>query len=796
MSSNAEVPLEDALNLGMHYLQEGNVIIAEQTFRDIIAAVPDNFESHYYLGLSCYFSNDFQNAISAYETAIQLNADSAPCWSNMAVCHYKLGQTEKALAEWDKAIEIDPEFSDPHTNKANALWELKQHKEAEHHARRALEINEALTDAWLNLGNALAAQDRYEEAHEAWNKALEYEPGFANAYNNIGNAHRENGKLKEAEEACRKAIELDSEYAHALSNLANTLLDQGKFAEAEQYYKRAISVEPAFTQAHNNLAVCLIDQDRYEEAITSARFATSFDPNYAEAHSTLSMALRSLGKVKDAERAAQKALALEPQSAAAHIELADVLLMLDRYADAEVLLKKALTLDIDQERDSARLHLKLANVLDRAQRTDEAIEIVERIVAENPEMPEAHFSRAQIYHISNRLDEAEEAIQKTIELRPDYAAPYITLAEIYLSLGRLDDAETAIRKAQELNPKLPAIYLSLSHVKKYEDGDDDFNQLLALHNDGIQRGLAQNAALNFALFEAYEDIGDYEKAFGHLKAANDFKRRNIPYDQGAQENTYAQTKNIFTPQFIDQFKDKGYNSDIPVFILGMPRSGTTLTEQIISAHPDAYGAGELTDMGTLNRRFRELTPDNADKYGEAYVEAVKKYDKSGTAKRITDKMPGNYMHIGRIVSILPNAKIIHCRRDPVDNCLSCFKQNFSRGQYWSYNLDDLAHQYKQYNALMDYWREILGDRFIEVRYEETVSDFENQARRIIDYIGLEWNDACLEPHKQKRSVLTASKTQVLQPIYTSSVRAWQRYEEQLAPLMDALHYNKDTGQRG
>ena len=153
------------------------------------------------------------------------------------------------------------------------------------------------------------------------------------------------------------------------------------------------------------------------------------------------------------------------------------------------------------------------------------------------------------------------------------------------------------------------------------------------------------------------------------------------------------------------------------------------------------------------------------------------------------------MHIGRIASILPKAKIIHCRRDPVDTCLSCYKQNFSRGQYWSYTLEDLAHQYDEYEKLMDYWREVLGDRFIDVDYEETVSSFESQARRLIDYIGLKWNDACLEPHKQKRDVLTASKTQVIQPVYKSSVRSWQKYESHLSPLIESLNYDKETGRR-
>jgi hypothetical protein len=277
--------------------------------------------------------------------------------------------------------------------------------------------------------------------------------------------------------------------------------------------------------------------------------------------------------------------------------------------------------------------------------------------------------------------------------------------------------------------------------------------------------------------------------------ANDFKRQGVPYDREAQEAMFAHIRETYTPEILKELEGKGFDSDLPVFIVGMPRSGTTLTEQIISSHPNVYGAGELIEFGTVSKKFGDVTPDNAAAMGEAYITALKTYDPSGNAKRITDKMPANFTHIGKILSILPQAKIIHCRRDPVDTCLSCFKQNFSRGQYWSYDLEDLAHHYDEYEKMMNYWRDVLGNQFLEIDYEDTVGDFENQARKLIDFVGLEWNNACLEPHKQKRDVLTASKAQVIQPVYKTSVKSWQNYETYLEPLMNALRYNKDTGQR-
>lgn len=178
--------------------------------------------------------------------------------------------------------------------------------------------------------------------------------------------------------------------------------------------------------------------------------------------------------------------------------------------------------------------------------------------------------------------------------------------------------------------------------------------------------------------------------------------------------------------------------------------------------------------------------DNVEEMGQAYVDYLKKLDKTGKALRITDKMPGNYMSIGFISCILPNARIIHCRRNPIDTCLSNFKQNFASGQYWSYDLEDLALQYKRYEILMEYWEQIVPGRVLHIDYEETVGNFEQQARKLIDYVGLPWDDACLEPHKQKRTVLTASKDQVIKPVYQTSVEKWRRYEKQLQPLVQKL----------
>ncbi len=219
----------------------------------------------------------------------------------------------------------------------------------------------------------------------------------------------------------------------------------------------------------------------------------------------------------------------------------------------------------------------------------------------------------------------------------------------------------------------------------------------------------------------------------------------------------------------------------------MPRSGTTLTEQIIASHPDVFGAGELMNISYLHQKHQTLTLENCATIGNTYVEETENiHAEAKSALRITDKMPGNFSKIGYILAAMPNAKIIHCQRNPVDTCLSCYKQLFARGQHWSYNLEEMAEYYGMYNNMMSFWRSVIPDQILEIKYEDTVNDFENQARKLIDYADLEWNDDCLTPHKSKRSILTASKGQVRKPIYKTSVEAWRRYEDQLTPLKEAL----------
>ena len=780
MPLNQQVTVDEAFTLARQHHQAGNLILADRIFRDILVSVPDYSPALHMLGIVSYQRGNLPEALSLLEKAVALDGDDATAemLSNYAVMLSESGQRAPAIAAWRQALIRDPDNAEVHSNLGNALWQMNDFAGAEQHCRTALALKPDYTDAMLNLGNALARQKKYEEAIAIWRRAVSLRPDFAQAISNIGNALRDLSRLKDSEEACRDAVAINPQHAQGWSNLGNAVRDLGRAEEAEGFYRKATMLQPDFAAAHNNLAIALLDQGRFEDAAASARYAITFDPRYAEGWSNLSIALRELGQLQEAENAAQRAVAIAPEDPEPYITLAETLYLTDRLEEAEAALNSALT----HAPDSARVLIKLSAVLEKANHPEDALIMVDRAIAANPEMPDAFYRKATLHFMTNHLPEAKIALDRALEISPELPTILGLRSEIDQALGDMEPARLHIRRAIEINPDLPFLYMTLAKTKTFTADDPDFQAMLALEKKVARLGQTAEIALHYALYRAYEDIGDADQAFSHLRRGSEMKRLSAPYDEPQTVVHLERIKAMFTPDFIGRFAGRGYGCDVPVFIVGMPRSGTTLTEQIISAHPDAFGGGELIDLNVAEMALGgAYTPENARLLGETYIRRIKKL--SPLARRITDKMPANYYRIGMIATALPDAKIIHCRRDPIDTCLSCYKQLFARGQYWSYNLEELGRFYLIYQQMMDFWAEVLPGRVLDVDYETTVTDFEPQARRIMDHTGLGWHDACLEPHKNKRAVLTASKTQVIKPVYKTSVESWKAYEKHLQPLI-------------
>ncbi len=416
--------------------------------------------------------------------------------------------------------------------------------------------------------------------------------------------------------------------------------------------------------------------------------------------------------------------------------------------------------------DFAEAYNNLGATLREQDKFDQALAQFERAIALKPDYAEAHKNRGTTLKQQGKLEQALACLDQALVLNPDYA-------EAALSLRRFENVSRRRRRSGRTLKRWPL---------KRPSGAPD--KMLYLH---------------FALGKALEDVGEYQRAFEHLLAGNTMKCPLVDYDEAEQERAFAAIAEIFDEQFFDRFPTAGDPSPVPIFVLGMPRSGSTLTEQILASHPQVHAAGEIRTLGGIlwwltdaagNRgcfpkSIEGMDAENLRQMAQAYLTTLPPL--TAGKERVTDKTPNNYLYLGLIHMILPNARIIHTVRDPVDTCVSCFSRLFAMGQPFSYDLGELGRHYRRYHEMMKHWRSVLPPgAMLDMAYEETVADLEGQARRLIDYCGLPWDDRCLSFHKTSRPVRTASNVQVRRPLYSSSVERRRRYEPYLEPLLTAL----------
>ena len=641
--------------------------------------------------------------------------------------------------------------------------------EAERLYRRALTSDPRHADSLHLLGLVCARTGRADDAIALIGEAVRLRPDFDLAHYNLGNVLSRVGRAEEAVQAYRRAVAIRPDTPTVLVNLGAALRGLGRSAEAVEAYRRALARDPRSAAAHYNLGVALQDLGRDEDAAQAFRHAVSLQPGDADAWANLGAVLLSLGRTGEAAAAQRRRLALEPESAEAHAALAAALLSLGRI--------------------------------------DEAVEFSKRAVDLRPEEMGAHLLLGNGLREQGHAAEAIEAYQRAVALDPGAAGPWVNLAIGLQERGDADEAAAAIDRALDIDPASAAAWSVRGGLKTFGAGDTDIDrlrELLAASPEGA--GHAEDRIeLEFTLGKAFMDLGDADAAFGHLNSANRLRRARLSYDVRQDVAQFEQIARSLDAPRLASLAGGGHSSDAPVFILGMPRSGTTLVEQILASHPLVHGAGELTtleeilidrlgeSLSPIERavRMADLTPDDLAAMGAGYTSKLT--PQAPHARRVTDKMPANFRLAGLIRLILPNARIIHCRRDPRDTGLSCYARKFSRGQDFTYDLRDFGLYYRAYETLMAHWRALMpADRFIDVAYEEVVADLETQARRLIAFLGLDWDEACLGFHQTRRPIRTASVHQVRQPLYRSSLARWKAYEAHLGPLIDALRPSQRT----
>ena len=668
--------------------------------------------------------------------------------------------------------------------------------EAENLCRQILQSFPKNAPALHLLGIIAHQSGKAEVGIELLKRAVAARDDVPLYHSNLGEMLRLSGRAKEAIAAGQRAIELDPNSPSALNNLGIAHFDSEDYASAEACYRRALALDPNFAEAHSNLGNVLRTTKRAEEAIPAYNRAIELKPGYAQAYNNLGSALRDLKRAAESEPVYLKALALRPDDPATLNNLALALMELQRHEEALGILQRSVALDPR----NGRTYTYLGSTLRELERDEEAEASVRHALVLDAKDADAHNLLGRILLDESQPVEAVASFRQAILCKPEMIDAHNNLGNALKELGKIEEAMASYYTARRLEPKATAVFLNLADAKTFESPDDpDLLAMEELKQEMVSLSEDDQMQLHFSLSKAYADQKRHRESFEHNLLGCALKRKKIDYEERETLWLYDRIREVVSGEMMRSKARLGDPSDVPIFILGLPRSGSTLVEQVLASHPKVFGAGELKDFDKVVKSvygpdgnmfaYPEFLPSfqaqHLQHMGSQYVQRLRKY--SATAERITNKMPSSFFYVGLIHLALPNARIIHTMRNLVDTCMSCFSKLFSGAQNFTYDLGELGRYCRKYTELMEHWRQVLPPGvMLDVQYEEVVDDFEAQAHRIVAHCGLEWDDACLAFYENKRPVKTASALQVRRPIYNSSVGRWLPYKDQLEPLLREL----------
>jgi tetratricopeptide (TPR) repeat protein len=614
---------------------------------------------------------------------------------------------------------------------------------------------------WL-LGAALLDQEKIPESIATLEALLARVPDFASARVDLARAYRRDGRAAQAREEVRWVLEKMPHHHLAWLAYGDVLVDLAQYADACVAFERARLADP--------------HRQRIDQA-TAALVA---------------------GDRETSERIIRETLHADASHVAALCGLAALSLAADKGNDAERLLRHALK----QSAHHPLIWRGLGQVLAALGRLEEADTAARHLVKIDPQNPQSWITIASVSTRLLRNEQALEAYERAAQLQPKEVRLRMSIGHVYKTLGRRNDSEAAYKAALALDPQIAEAYWSLADLKNYAFDDGEIRAMQALLEDG-KLGRSNTAQLHFALGKAFEQRAQYADAFASYARGNALRHLDAPFDIGQFERRSERIRTFFDAAFFASHAGSGDPDSAPIFIVGLPRSGSTLVEQILASHSRVEGTMELPNIINITHQFDDMVASR-DGYpetvgtsplglfaalGARYLEETAPL-RAGK-EHFTDKLPNNFSHVGLIHAMLPRATIIDARRHPMDCCFSTFKQHFAEGQTFSYDLDDLGRYYRCYLALMDHWDTVLPGKVLHLQYEDLVRDPEANILRLLDHCRLPFEPACLNFHRTQRPVRTASAEQVRQPIYTAAVGHWRHFEKELQPLRRALGESVD-----
>ena len=608
------------------------------------------------------------------------------------------------------------------------------------------------------------------------------------ALSDLALQHYQGGRLRQAQDECLRILR-KQQRPDAILILGNIAHEQREFKVAIERYQQFLRLVPDHDQTQFNLGIVLEELGRTDRAIEHYKKSINLAADNAAVHKRLGDACSKLQRWEEAIKAYQRALAIQAEDIGTIIKLGNAFIAARLFTDSILLYEQALT----NLPNNAFLHRHLGASLQKMGQMKKAIRCFEQALRLRPDYVGVRIDLARVLRQLGRADEALVPLEEAIDLDPNDGEAHISLALTLRQLGRTDLAVERLEQFLTIRPTCGSAYYNISLMKPKHALIPAVERIIRRPN--LPKGDA--IYCHFALGNFFDSGKSFDQAFRHFLKANSLQRAALAYH--AEENIQATDRliKVYSKDFFQGKRKFGSASQLPVFIVGMPRSGTTLLEQILSSHALVHGAGEVETFAAVNHSIAEqlkyanpppecmslIDRKIVEEYSARYLQELTLH--CPTAARIIDKQPGNFVRIGLIKTIFPDARIIHCQRNPLDNCVSLFFHCFTP-LTCSFELTELGQYYLDYQRLMSHWQNIFPDEIFTVRYEELVVDQERVSKQLIDYLGLEWDESCLDFHNNERNVMSPSNLQVRQPMYKNSMNRWKNYEKHLQPLIDML----------
>ena len=712
--------------------------------------------------------NRIPEALAHYQKLCELAPGNAEACFMYGAINLELGANSKAVDCFRKTIKIDPQHADAHMNLAVLLLSEGAADSAREHAHLATQLDPEFAEGWIILSKIQGTLKDFDGAETSARRALDLWPDDAEAAVTLAFCLSAKGKAEAALVAFTDALIRQPGHAEAWRQRAALEEQLNRWTEAEASSRKALTLSSDDTQSRIILARCLLLQRRAEEALPEFQQAVQRQPDSLDALKGLASTLEALGRLEDAIVTLRSALEVAPDSASVWFMLALIEYQQGKLEQALAHCGKAAELQSDFE--------------------------------------PAHVLKGDLCRMLGRLPQALAAYsgalyQGTENINLNAVAGMVMTLD---KLGRHDEAHTLLRPHLEsghTNQKLAVAFAGLcAHAEHCDEAIDLLENLLSSPSAGQdpRQATQDRLELHHHLGKLYDKAGDYSRAFPHFRKANEIARRNSPFNPDRHLKLTEEIMVEYTRERLQSAPTSGCNSERPLFIVGMPRSGTTLVEQILCSHPAVFGGGELqellkiaAELGGHDARnlvqpplIGQLSEEKLRLASERYLHTLDRL--SVDATRVTDKMPYNYFHLGLIQLMFPRCKVIHCVRNPLDTCLSIYFQNFNGYQGFATDLRFIGTYYNAYRQLMHHWENVLGLSIHTIRYEELLENQEGETRKLLEYCGLEWNKACLEFYKNPRVAITASSNQIRKPLYRTSRMRWKNYEHYLGELKKTM----------